>query len=514
MALTITGRIREDLDLEVPTSLFTDNATIGAAKAAILTIAGESSNRADQDEGVDDASAADDSNEVDAATDSTATTDVTSSSEMAGRPSTGMTTPEPSTGKATEKLLDIISEELGVDEAELIEMNEFAEMGLDSLMSLTITGRFREELDIDIPTSFFTDYPTITEARTAMSALLGGPSPGGITPYTYTENTTPAPASETSLSTPDEDTQSMSSFEETETKESLRPATSILLQGNPKTATKSLFLFPDGSGSATSYGKFAPISSEICVYGLNCPYMKTPSEYANGIEGVSQQYLAEIKRRQPKGPYYLGGWSAGGVLAYSVAYQMIETGEDVERLVLIDSPCPINLEPLPSPLLHYIDSLGLLGSNKGQPPAWLIPHFEASIRNLADFIPYPMDPDEAPKTLMIWAEDGLDKDTNGKGFGRSSSEPKSVKFLLDNREKIGFNGWDKLLGQENIKTAFVEGNHFTMIRDPKVSSSLRQSFYSQAGSDGAIGQAIGRFVEAWTGSLADERVHKECMIDA
>jgi naphtho-gamma-pyrone polyketide synthase len=48
------------------------------------------------------------------------------------------------------------------------------------------------------------------------------------------------------------------------------PATSVLLQGNPRTATRKLFLFPDGSGSATSYVSIPPIAADkLCVYGLN-----------------------------------------------------------------------------------------------------------------------------------------------------------------------------------------------------------------------------------------------------
>ena len=196
--------------------------------------------------------------------------------------------------------------------------------------------------------------------------------------------------------------------------------------------------------------------------------MKTPADYTNGIEGVSRQYLAEIKRRQPQGPYYLGGWSAGGVLAYQVAYNLLEMGEKTERLFLIDSPCPINLEPLPSSLLHFVDSMGLLATQTSLPD-WLIPHFEASIANLAAYSPCRMDPHEAPQTLIIWARDGLCKHPKDQRFPRSTKEAKSVKFLLDNRLDLGPNGWEKLLGDENIIAMPVQANHFTMIREPYVS---------------------------------------------
>lgn len=169
----------------------------------------------------------------------------------------------------------------------------------------------------------------------------------------------------------------------------------------------------------------------------------------------------------------LGGWSAGGVLAYAVACQLIEIGEEIEALFLIDSPCPINLQPLPSELLHFVDSLGLLGvQGSSAPPDWLIPHFEASIKNLADFMPYPMDPEEAPRTHIIWARDGLVSELDEKQFPRSNAEAKSVKFLLDGRQSLGTYGWEKLIGSENISMDFMEGNHFTIICEPKVSHPI------------------------------------------
>ncbi len=450
MSLTITGRMREELEIDVPTSLFVDNATVGEAKSAILALDGDNSNGS-------------------ASTGSAATTDAMSGGTMTRNTSIGSAMAKYSTESTTEKLLSTISEELGIEQSELLEMGNFADMGVDSLMSLTITGRIREELELDIPTSFFADYPSISEAKMAISALVGTNSSGGATPYSYTENTTPG-ETDTTPSTPNPDGESLTSLmvEIRANEEALRPATSVLLSGSPKTASMNLFLFPDGSGSATSYALLPSISPDVCVYGLNCPFMKTPADYTNGIDGVSAQYLAEIKRRQPHGPYYLGGWSAGGVIAYQVAYKLLEMGEKTERLFLIDSPCPINLEPLPSSLLHFVDSMGLLGT-QSSPPDWLIPHFEASIVNLAAYTPYPMDSLEAPKTLIIWARDGLCKDPKDQKFPRSAGEAKSVKFLLDNRLDLGSNGWNKLLGEENIITMTVEGNHFTMIREPDVS---------------------------------------------
>jgi naphtho-gamma-pyrone polyketide synthase len=461
MSLSITGRIREELGLEaVPSSLFTDFATIGPVKAVIMKLT----------DGSFDETTTATTEEEDP---STADADDT---EMDKEIPLASTIADPSFSESMDGLLAIVCEELGMDLAELLEVQHFAEAGVDSLMSLTITGRAREDLEMDISSSFFVNYPTVDQARLAIASLMGsGDQTGTTTPYSVSDDAKSSTSSLTtssvitasapvldSIAKPDYD------LEVQDISRSDRPATSIVLQGSLKTASKTLFLLPDGSGSATSYAALPKISPDLCVVGLNCPFMKIPFEYTTGIDGVASLYLSEIRRRRPEGPYLLGGWSAGGVLAYAVACQLMEMGEEIGALFLIDSPCPINLQPLPSELLHFVDSLGLLGV-QGSAPDWLIPHFEASIKNLADFMPYPMDPEEAPRTHIIWARDGLVSESDEKQFPRSNAEAKSVKFLLDGRQSLGTYGWEKLIGSENISVDFIEGNHFTMIREPNVS---------------------------------------------
>jgi thioesterase domain-containing protein len=58
------------------------------------------------------------------------------------------------------------------------------------------------------------------------------------------------------------------------------------------------------------------------------------------VEQMATHYLHEIRRRQPRGPYYLGGLCAGGVLAFEMARQLESAGEEVALLALIESAPP------------------------------------------------------------------------------------------------------------------------------------------------------------------------------
>jgi thioesterase domain-containing protein len=62
-----------------------------------------------------------------------------------------------------------------------------------------------------------------------------------------------------------------------------------------------------------------------------------------GVEGVPEMaaaLLAALRRHQPHGPYLLGGWSMGGILAHHLACELRARGEEVRLLAMIDSNSP------------------------------------------------------------------------------------------------------------------------------------------------------------------------------
>ncbi|CRO82708.1 Serine/threonine-protein kinase PrkC [Pseudomonas aeruginosa] len=56
------------------------------------------------------------------------------------------------------------------------------------------------------------------------------------------------------------------------------------------------------------------------------------------LEDIAASYLAAIRRVQPEGPYYLGGWSFGGFVAYEMARQLRALDpQAVAQLIVLDS---------------------------------------------------------------------------------------------------------------------------------------------------------------------------------
>jgi acyl transferase domain-containing protein/thioesterase domain-containing protein/acyl carrier protein len=89
-------------------------------------------------------------------------------------------------------------------------------------------------------------------------------------------------------------------------------------------------------------------------YGLQPQGLDGQSKLHQSIPEMASHYIAEIRRKQPNGPYYLGGYSGGGVVAFEMAKQLVAAGERIGALVFLDSIAPG--AELPS-LLNRADTL-------------------------------------------------------------------------------------------------------------------------------------------------------------
>jgi thioesterase domain-containing protein len=76
-------------------------------------------------------------------------------------------------------------------------------------------------------------------------------------------------------------------------------------------------------------------------YGLQAQGVDGKQAPLDRVEDMADLYLAEIRRVQPHGPYLLGGYSGGGVVAYEIAQRLRQEGERVGLLAFLDTFCPI-----------------------------------------------------------------------------------------------------------------------------------------------------------------------------
>ncbi|KAL2818236.1 hypothetical protein BDW59DRAFT_175214 [Aspergillus cavernicola] len=439
MALTLVGRLREEFDIDISHSKFLELSTASQLLRFLNLEYGLSHTI-----------------ESDAVTTShpSGHTLPYSLSPSSASSLIEIATPDSTLDDTVHLVRSVILGETGLTEDELEVTAELASLGIDSLMSLSVLGKLREE-GVELPMDFFLQHTTMNEVS---RALIGG-----------NDNLRP------------EDIV-------VSTDERRRPeAKSILLQRRSNLANnKTLFLFPDGSGSPTSYAGLEQLHADFDVYGLICPFVNDSGRYTNGIEDVVRIYLSVIRSHSPSGPYHLGGWSVGGVLAYEASKQLIEAGQEVQGLLLIDAPCPTVFPPMSTSLIEFLDSIGVLdqvqktdGSRTPDTKRQLVlDHFDATVKNLGAYDPSrsPLPADSSPRTSIIWAQEGA---CNGLSDPRLKANPSlaadpTASWILDKRTDFGPRGWESLLSTRNIACFSVSGNHFTMMQPSNIGELSKQ----------------------------------------
>ncbi|WP_375743996.1 non-ribosomal peptide synthase/polyketide synthase [Corallococcus interemptor] len=111
-----------------------------------------------------------------------------------------------------------------------------------------------------------------------------------------------------------------------------------LERGEP--GLRPLFLVHPGGGNVLAYSELARrLGPSLPVFGLQSRGLDG-RPVVDSIEEMAALYIEAIRTVQPRGPYQLGGWSLGGVIAYEMARRLREAGEAVELLALIDAHVP------------------------------------------------------------------------------------------------------------------------------------------------------------------------------
>ena len=81
----------------------------------------------------------------------------------------------------------------------------------------------------------------------------------------------------------------------------------------------------------------AHLGDDQTVYALQARGLHGDDKPHTRFEDMARDNLAEIREVQPNGPYFLGGFSGGGIVAYEMAQQLLAAGEEIGILVMLDS---------------------------------------------------------------------------------------------------------------------------------------------------------------------------------
>jgi thioesterase domain-containing protein/acyl carrier protein len=175
--------------------------------------------------------------------------------------------------------------------------DDFFQLGGDSLMATRFAVTIREKFAVDLPLAQMLKAPTIAAVAAWIDdAERAGPElPAGV-------------------------------IQLKEGRKSLAP----------------LFLAPPASGSPSCYLVFAgAIQIDRPVYAFEAPGFTSGSAIAC-FKTQARKYVELLRAVQPRGPYYLAGWSLGGTVAFEMARQLREANFEVAYLGLLDAAVPEN----------------------------------------------------------------------------------------------------------------------------------------------------------------------------
>ncbi|NUS17478.1 MAG: non-ribosomal peptide synthetase, partial [Streptomyces sp.] len=120
------------------------------------------------------------------------------------------------------------------------------------------------------------------------------------------------------------------------------------------------FLVHPAGGNVVCYRDLAA-AAESDVFAFQAPGPAAGLQPPEKIQDLANLYLRELVQVQPHGPYHVGGWSSGAVIAAELARQLEDRGERVARLLVVDAPAPLAAREVGEPqiLRWFLEDLGV-----------------------------------------------------------------------------------------------------------------------------------------------------------
>jgi len=123
---------------------------------------------------------------------------------------------------------------------------------------------------------------------------------------------------------------------------------SSLVPIQPGGTKRPLFLVHPAGGHVFPYIHLARfLGPDQPCYGLQAKGTEEGQDPHTRIEDMAAWYIQALQIVQPTGPYLLGGWSMGGVVAFEMAQRLHAQGQRVALLALLDGRIPTPDETFP-----------------------------------------------------------------------------------------------------------------------------------------------------------------------
>src|SRR5579863_33185 len=226
--------------------------------------------------------------------------EVTPITNLMAKPDTESANAQPGAAVAddtTKQLVRIWQELLGVDSIG-VDQNYF-DLGGDSVLAVHLFAEIEKAFNVKLPLATLFEAPTIQELARILSS---------------------------EVSTSD---------------------WSPLVAIQPAGSRPPFFCIHGAGGNVLIYRELSQhLGPDQPFYGLQSQGLDGASPPLTRIEDMAALYLKAIRSQQPHGPYFIGGYCGGGLIAYEVAQRLGSSGEKVALLALLDTMNFSHIPPL------------------------------------------------------------------------------------------------------------------------------------------------------------------------
>ena len=300
--------------------------------------------------------------------------------------------------------------------AEISTMDNFFDVGGNSFLGMQLMSKINKEMDASIPLVSLFQHPTIKD----LASLIKKPEP----------------------------------------KDKWKSAVLMSSKGD---GAPFFCVHPVG-GNVLCYKELASCwSKDRPFYALQAQGLEKGQRPLRSIPSMAREYIKTIKEIQPKGPYLIGGWSFGGLVASEIVNQFEQDGDEVSLLVLIDTS--VKIEKFKK---IDVSDESLLFSE-------LTHHYNVDPKKIAT----KLSPKQKLLQLIEWGTKKSQKITQGS-FRKALSLAKAnyralQKFTIpkllstqvvvirakQNSEKVHDLGWGKYA--ENVEVFEADGDHWGLV---------------------------------------------------
>jgi aspartate racemase len=255
--------------------------------------------------------------------------------------------------------------------------------------------------------------------------------------------------------------------------ESERPWSSLVAI-QPLGSRPPLFCVHAGGANVLIYRPLARrLGNDQPLYALQAQGLDGRSEPFARVEQMAAHYLKEIRSVQPHGPYRLLGASFGGLVVFEMALQLLNLGQQVDLLAMLNTNCPVYtpLQKLRCHLGHF-KQFGVRGYSSN-----VFRALRARVRPVSQKSDTGLADQELTKILETRADkdDPLIKTVFGiieasQTYLPAKSYPGQITFFWAQDAERDFEdnrtGWRRLAGGFELHT--IPGDHGTMREEPNI----------------------------------------------